>query len=150
MRIKAYCLGYKNSLCPGPNETHPQPPDSSVAILTLLAHLGMGLPSGLPCFISPSVTLYAFLVFSVFATVSIRVIVVHLSVALFGYHCKWLDSSSCSFLQPLCNPSQGAAIECDDFPDSCSYESDWIWEVKNCMLYIFLKSHLAHGVPGVQ
>lgn len=79
---------YKNSLFPGPNETHPQPPDSSVAILTLLAHLGMGLPSGLPRFISPSVTLYAFLVFSVFATVSIRVIVVHLSVALFGYHCK--------------------------------------------------------------
>jgi len=123
MRTKVYCLGYNNSLCPEPSETYPQPPDSSVVILTLLAHLGMGLPSGLACFISPSETLYAFLVFSVFATVSVRVTVIHLSVAVFGYHCKLLGSSSCSFLQPLCNPSQGAAVECDDFPES-SNESD--------------------------
>jgi len=125
MRTKVYFLGYKNWLCPESSETYPQPPDSSMAILTLLAHLGMGLPSGLPCFISPSETLYAFLVFPLFATVSIRVIVIRLCVAVFGYHCKCLScSSSCSFLQPLCNPSQGATVECDDFPDSCSDESD--------------------------
>jgi len=85
---QVYCLGYKNSRCPEPNETYPQPPDSSVAIVTLLAHLGMGFPSGLLCFISLSETLYAFLVLPVFASVSIRVIVIHLSVAVFGYHCK--------------------------------------------------------------
>lgn len=88
MRTKVYCRGYKNSLCPEPNETYPQPPESSVDILTLLAHLGMDLPSGLLCFISPSETLNAFLVFPVFATLSIRVVVIQLSVAVFGYHCK--------------------------------------------------------------
>jgi hypothetical protein len=41
-----------------PMKPIPQPPDSSMAIVTLLAHLGMGLPSGLLCFISLSETLY--------------------------------------------------------------------------------------------
>jgi hypothetical protein len=85
MGTKIYCLGYKNSRCPEPNKTYPQPPDSSVAIVTLLAHLGMGLPSGLPCFISLSGTLYAFLVLPVFATVSIRVIVIIFPLQC---HCK--------------------------------------------------------------